>query len=71
MKRDELLDQIKEKIERNNERLQNCPHHVFVKNENLSTYIPRYTCQKCGGIVSQAEKTYYEIGVRHGSRGNL
>jgi hypothetical protein len=41
MKRDEMLNQIKE------------------------------NCQKCGGIVSQAEKTYYEIRVRHGSRRHL
>ncbi|WP_069998576.1 hypothetical protein [Cellulosilyticum sp. I15G10I2] len=61
-------DQLRESIKQNRSRLENCSKHVFIKNEDIHTYIPRYTCQNCGGSVGQAEKDYYEIGLKHGSK---
>jgi len=68
MSKYETLEQLREAARQNSSKLRDCPRHVFIKNEDPEVYIPRYTCEICSGIVGQAEKVYYELGVLHGSK---
>ena len=61
----ETLEQIRENIKQNADKLKNCPGHTFIKNENPHNYITKYTCQNCGGVVDETAKIYYELGRKH------
>lgn len=61
----ETLQQIEESVKQNVEKLKNCPAHSFVKSESPHSYIPRYVCQNCGGVVDETAKIYYELGRLH------
>lgn len=66
-------EQVKmmEEIRHNRQLLEKCTRHDFSEEigQKPHSFMNKWKCSNCGGIVSYSEKLWYEKGIAHASQG--
>jgi 5-methylcytosine-specific restriction endonuclease McrA len=62
----ENIDRIWQEVKDNKKQLDECvgPHDFSIRDRQLFTR--RFTCTKCGGVITASDKYWYDKGLQHG-----
>lgn len=62
------MNAIWEQVKANHKRLDECVGpHVFTREvSRTGKLVRRWACERCGGEIETVDKSWYEMGLKHG-----